>query len=308
MSWRDFLLERYPWMQNRHLMALTALYVTLLLTYGLMGLIPISGMPPNNSSKRNHHKNHHNNNEMSVIRKLAASDAPNVLNIHVVPHTHDDVGWRKTVEQYYRGYNDTIDDRGAVHQIITTVVQALTEHESRTFVYAEIKFFSLWWAEQSDAVKDTVRFLIANQQLSFVNGGWCMHDEASSHFMGMLDQTTTGHQFLLRELGVVPRSGWQLDPFGHSATQASLLSAAVGFDALFFGRIDYQDLAVRHRTSQCEGLWDASSSSSSSSRQSSTNNGTANDNADDSAIFWGLTGRYVQYVRELAPLFLENLA
>jgi alpha-mannosidase len=34
--------------------------------------------------------------------------------------------------------------------------------------------------------------------------------------------------------------GWQIDPFGHSSTQASLMSTLVGFDALFFGRSDYQ--------------------------------------------------------------------
>lgn len=32
----------------------------------------------------------------------------------------------------------------------------------------------------------------------------------------------------------------QVDPFGHSATQASLLSGLLGFDSLFFGRADYQ--------------------------------------------------------------------
>lgn len=46
--------------------------------------------------------------------------------------------------------------------------------------------------------------------------------------------------FLRHTFGVAPRVGWQIDPFGHSATQAGLLSAAVGFDALFFGRADYQ--------------------------------------------------------------------
>jgi hypothetical protein len=208
------------------------------------------------------------------VSKLSADDSERVLNVHVVPHTHDDVGWRKTVEQYYYGFNNSIDERGAVHSIISTVVESLTENEARTFTYVEAKFFSMWWNEQNDAVKDSVRYLIANEQLSFANGGWCMHDEATTHYMGMIDQTTLGHRFLLKELGVVPTVGWQLDPFGHSATQASLLTSRAGFDALYFGRIDYQDLALRQETSECEGVWNSSG------------------NLEHSDIFWGLTGSY----------------
>ncbi|KAK1259243.1 hypothetical protein QJS04_geneDACA021793 [Acorus gramineus] len=81
---------------------------------------------------------------------------PGKLNVHLVAHTHDDVGWLKTVDQYYVGSNNSI-----------------------------------------------------------------------------------------QEFGQVPRIGWQIDPFGHSAVQAYLLSAEVGFDALYFARIDYQDRAKR---------------------------------------------------------------
>ena len=62
-----------------------------------------------------------------------------------------------------------------------------------------------------------------------------MHDEAATHYVDMVDQTTLGHRLLLEQFGTIPTIGWQLDPFGHSATQAALLSAEAGFDGLFFG-------------------------------------------------------------------------
>ena len=46
--------------------------------------------------------------------------------------------------------------------------------------------------------------------------------------------------FLKEQFGKVPTIGWQLDPFGHSATHASLMCGLLGFDGLFFGRADYQ--------------------------------------------------------------------
>lgn len=63
-----------------------------------------------------------------------------------------------------------------------------------------------------------------------------MHDEATTHYIGMIDQTTLGHDFLKQELGVIPSIGWQIDPFGHSATQGGLLTTGMGFNALYFGR------------------------------------------------------------------------
>ncbi|KAL4437798.1 hypothetical protein ABPG77_005710 [Micractinium sp. CCAP 211/92] len=170
------------------------------------------------------------------------ADAP--LNVHIVCHSHDDAGWLKTVDQYYYGANNTIQVAG-VQYILDTVVQALQANPHRKFVYAEMAFFTRWWAQQDEDMRAAVSQLVRSGQLEFVNGGYVQHDEATAHYVGMIDQTTRGHRFLQQTFGAIPRVGWQIDPFGHSSTQAGLLSAQVGFDALFFGRADYQDMEHR---------------------------------------------------------------
>jgi alpha-mannosidase len=49
-----------------------------------------------------------------------------------------------------------------------------------------------------------------------------------------------GHEFLAKEFGVKPKIGWDLDTFGHSDTNTRLY-AEMGFDAMFFSRIEYQE-------------------------------------------------------------------
>ena len=73
----------------------------------------------------------------------------NYLNVHLVPHTHDDVGWLKTVDQYYYGSNKMITTVG-VQYILDTVIPELVMDPTKRFIYVEIAFFWRWWQEQDD--------------------------------------------------------------------------------------------------------------------------------------------------------------
>ncbi|XP_071709988.1 alpha-mannosidase At3g26720 isoform X2 [Rutidosis leptorrhynchoides] len=187
------------------------------------------------------------------------------INVHLVPHSHDDVGWLKTVDQYYTGANNSI--RGAcVQNVLDSVIQALIDDKNRKFIYVEIAFFERWWNQQSELLKNKVKELVNTGQLEFINGGMCMHDEATPHYIDLIDQTTLGHMFIKREFDQKPRVGWQIDPFGHSSVQAYLLGAEVGFDSLFFARMDYQDREIRKSDKTLEFVWQGSKSLGSSAQ------------------------------------------
>ncbi|KAF8118095.1 hypothetical protein N665_0006s0095 [Sinapis alba] len=200
-----------------------------------------------------------------MVYNTSHTMVPGKLNVHVVPHSHDDVGWLKTVDQYYVGSNNSI-QVACVQNVLDSIVPALLADKNRRFIYVEQAFFQRWWREQSEEIKNIVKGLIRSGQLEHINGGMCMHDEAAPHYIDMIDQTTLGHRFIIREFNVTPRIGWQIDPFGHSAVQAYLLGAEVGFDSVFFGRIDYQDREKRKGDKSLEVIWRGSKSLGSSSQ------------------------------------------
>ena len=60
--------------------------------------------------------------------------------------------------------------------------------------------------------------------------------------------------FILKEFGVKPNIGWQIDPFGHSATNARIF-AEMGFDAFFSARMDFGDKAQQRADHSMEAIW-----------------------------------------------------
>ncbi|XP_076655119.1 lysosomal alpha-mannosidase II isoform X1 [Halictus rubicundus] len=182
------------------------------------------------------------------------------LNIHLVPHTHDDVGWLKTVDQYFFGSRSNTQLAG-VQYILDSVVQALLANPERRFMYVETAFLWKWWVRQNERTKGIVRDLINQGQLEIIGGGWSMNDEAVTHYQSLVDQYTWGFRRLYDEFGTCakPSIGWQIDPFGHSREQASIFSQ-LGFDGLFLGRIDYQDKQQRLENKSMEFIWKSSPS------------------------------------------------
>uniref|UniRef100_A0A4W4H8V2 Alpha-mannosidase n=1 Tax=Electrophorus electricus TaxID=8005 RepID=A0A4W4H8V2_ELEEL len=185
---------------------------------------------------------------------------PKMLNVHLVPHTHDDVGWLKTVDQYYYGGRNDIQHAG-VQYILDSVVAALQKDPARRFIYVETAFFYRWWKQQNPSTRRVVTQLVEQGRLEFINGGWCMSDEATTHYSAVIDQMTLGLRFLNDTFGECgrPRVAWHIDPFGHAREHASLF-AQMGFDGFFFGRLDYQDKARRMKAREMEMVWRASQS------------------------------------------------
>lgn len=91
---------------------------------------------------------------------------PNIINIHLIPHTHDDVGWLKTVDQYYYGSKNEIQNAG-VQYIIDTVIDELIKNKNRRFIYVETAFFWKWWLEQDNKMRSIVKELVETGLLIF---------------------------------------------------------------------------------------------------------------------------------------------
>jgi len=148
-----------------------------------------------------------------------ARDGP--LEIFVLPHSHDDVGWIETVFGYFNG---------SVTHILSSVTQALAADPRRRFIWSETKWFELWWPQQNASTQAQFRANVRSGQFEFVGAGWSQSDEVSPSYRDIVDNTVVGHEFLRRTLGgdcPTPgrcvRFGWQIDMFsGYSATTPSL--------------------------------------------------------------------------------------
>lgn len=187
---------------------------------------------------------------LSLSKTNDEPDTGNILNVHIIPHTHDDAGWLFTFDSYYKGENTF----GCVECTLNTMFSSLMQDPSKTFTYVEIGFFEKWYSELNSNDKEKVKTLVKENRLEFLNGGWVMNDEADAHYQHIIDQMRLGMQFLKKEFNVVPKTAWYLDPFGHSLSNTYLMSK-LGFENLVIVRIDYREKEIRKNTKSMEFFW-----------------------------------------------------
>jgi hypothetical protein len=164
------------------------------------------------------------------------------LQIVVVPHSHVDPGWIKTMEQYY----DT-----QVRYILNTVVTALDVDPRRTFIWAEVCFLEKWWSDSrtTDEHRQAFRRIVNTGQFEIVSGGWVQPDEANAQLYALEIQLQEGHDWIRQTLGdtFVPTYAWSIDTFGHSPTMAYLYKK-YNMTAMVIQRVHYaikKELAKR---------------------------------------------------------------
>ncbi|PQP94259.1 alpha-mannosidase 2 [Prunus yedoensis var. nudiflora] len=152
------------------------------------------------------------------------------LKVIVVPHSHNDPGWKLTVEEYY--------ERQSRH-ILDTIVDTLSKDTRRKFIWEEMSYLERWWRDSSDLKRESFTNLVKNGQLEIVGGGWVMNDEANSHYYAIIEQMTEGNMWLNDTVGVIPKNAWAIDPFGYSPTMAYLLRR-MGFENMLIQRTHYE--------------------------------------------------------------------
>ncbi|XP_072398925.1 lysosomal alpha-mannosidase-like [Diabrotica undecimpunctata] len=210
----------------------------------------------------------------SCALKACATTNSSKINVHLIAHSHDDLGWLKTAEDYFYGEHNDIQN-GGVQYVLDSVLQALTQNEDRRFIQAETAYFWKWWQIQPENKRQIFKKFVDAGRIEMVGGGWSMNDEACVNYQSTINQLTWGLRILNDTLGECgrPKIGWQIGTFGHSREQASIFQQ-MDYNGIFFTHISDDIRATLNISHNLEFMW------------------TTNDNFEKSNIFTSIMGSY----------------
>lgn len=139
------------------------------------------------------------------------------LQVIVIPHSHNDPGWKKTYQKYF--------DDQTTH-ILSNMVDFLDKNPDMTFIWVESCFLDKWWSNQTMEIKQKFKELVESGRLEITSGMWVAPDEASPHYYALIDQLIEGHYWVKKNLGILPESSLNFDQFGYSSTMPYLAKKA----------------------------------------------------------------------------------
>ena len=182
-----------------------------------------------------------------IVTKLAATQNS------LICHTHDDLGWLRTIDEYYE------DSVSKIFDSVLTALETPTQSErlKRKFVYSEVGFLKLF-IEKSPGERQSkitrISNLIKTGQWEFVNGGISQSDEACPHYEDIIVNYFYGLRYLKKNFNATSNTCWQLDPFGQSKS-FHFIAAKFGMNHTVFGRISTSIMDEYQQNKALEFIW-----------------------------------------------------
>ncbi|PIA13265.1 hypothetical protein COEREDRAFT_83608, partial [Coemansia reversa NRRL 1564] len=108
-------------------------------------------------------------------REVRQAALPHKLTLHMLTHSHSDIGWNLSFEGYYTA---------SVHRVVRQVTRELWADRRRRFTWGDIGFLDMWMADEgkkssgleTDGKEVTWRqavvTLVQRGQLDIVGGGY----------------------------------------------------------------------------------------------------------------------------------------
>lgn len=150
----------------------------------------------------------------------------NPKDYHFVPHTHNDLGWQKTIDEYQ---SEVIDS------ILNSSIDTMTEQPDKKFTYCNVGFLANYLREHPDRLTNLQK-LVQKESMYIVNGGIAVHDNACSHYEDIITNYEHGRHLVKSWFGINTKIGWLIDPFGHSQTTTRIFKE-LGYSYYVLNRI-----------------------------------------------------------------------
>ncbi len=163
---------------------------------------------------------------------------------HLITHSHDDLGWLITEQEY----QDLL-----VSHILRSSSVYLSNNQRNKFSFCNIGFLK-HWIDSDHNNSQLFKKVVDSGQMEIVNGGYAVHDNASPYFDDIINTYEYGREFVYKQFGLVPRTGWLIDPFGLSLTTARLYSE-MGYDQYVTNRMADWDRDDMRNKGQLQKNW-----------------------------------------------------